>query len=158
MPKPHFIVPFDQNERFTGRKSQLDELENMLFTGARTTQVAVFGLGGVGKTSLTIELVYRIKKQYEDCSIFWIPATNFESLQQAYLNICQQLQLPGWDNNCQDPKRLLQSYLSQASAGRWLLVFDNADDINLWTESHRISPTDGPHSEKPRRTHSLYNP
>jgi tetratricopeptide (TPR) repeat protein len=140
MPKRHFIVPFDQNERFTGRKSELDELEKMLFTGARTTQVAVFGLGGVGKTSLTIELVYRIKKQYEDCSIFWIPATNFESLQQAHLNICQKLQLPGWDNHCEDPKRLLQSYLSQASAGQWLLVFDDADDINLWTKSQGSDP------------------
>jgi tetratricopeptide (TPR) repeat protein len=97
--------------------------------------MAVVGLGGVGKTSLIIELVYRIRSHHKDCSIFWIPATNFESLQQAYLNICKQLQLPGWDNKNEDPKRLLQSYLSQASAGQWLLVFDNADDISLWTRS-----------------------
>ncbi|PVH67508.1 FabD/lysophospholipase-like protein, partial [Cadophora sp. DSE1049] len=128
-----WFVPFEQNRCFTGRESELIEIEQLLFTKGGPTKIAIFGLGGVGKTSLTIELVYRIKKDHKDCSVFWIPATNFESLQQAYLNICQQLHLPGWDNKNEDPKRLLQSYLSQASAGQWLLVFDNADDISMWT-------------------------
>jgi tetratricopeptide (TPR) repeat protein len=128
-------VPFEKNGCFTGRESELIQIEELLFTKGGPTKIAVFGLGGVGKTSLTIELVYRIRLSYKDCSIFWIPATNFESLQQAYLNICQQLQLSGRDKKNEDPKRLLQSYLSQASAGRWLLVFDNADDISMWTGS-----------------------
>ncbi|KAG9235350.1 acyl transferase/acyl hydrolase/lysophospholipase [Amylocarpus encephaloides] len=48
------------------------------------------------------------------------------------------LQLPGWDKNDTDPRRLLQSYLSQASAGQWLLVFDNADDLNMWIGNPEI--------------------
>jgi GTPase SAR1 family protein len=90
-------VPFEKNSCFTGRESELIQIEELLFTKGGPTKIAVFGLGGVGKTSLTIELVYRIRLSHKDFSIFWIPATNFESLQQAYLNICQQLQLPGWD-------------------------------------------------------------
>ncbi len=128
-------MPFEQNRCFTGRESELVEIEELLFTKFGPTKIAIFGLGGVGKTSLMIELAYRTRKDHKDCSIFWIPATNFESLQQAYLNICQQLHLPGWNNTNEDPKRLLQRYLSQASAGQWLLVFDNADDISMWTES-----------------------
>jgi tetratricopeptide (TPR) repeat protein len=135
MPRIKWIVPFEKNRCFTGRESELTRLEELLFAEGGPKKLVVFGLGGIGKTSLTIELVYRIREHHKDCSIFWIPATNFESLQQAYVNICQQLQVPGWDNKTQDPKRLLQSYLSQASAGQWLLVFDNADDISMWTGS-----------------------
>jgi len=84
-----WVVPFDKNGCFTGRESELIQIEELLFTKGGPTKIAVVGLGGVGKTSLMIELVYRIRLSYKDCSIFWIPATNFESLQQAYLNICQ---------------------------------------------------------------------
>ncbi|KAK9384161.1 hypothetical protein V1515DRAFT_589424, partial [Lipomyces mesembrius] len=136
MPKVKWIVPFEKNTCFTGREKELTELEKLLFTEDGPKKIAVFGLGGVGKTSLTIELVYRIRESHKDWSIFWIPATNFESLQQAYLNICQQLQLSGWDEDNANPIKLLQSHLSEASAGHWLLVFDNADDISMWTESH----------------------
>ncbi|KAG9242296.1 hypothetical protein BJ878DRAFT_555788 [Calycina marina] len=135
MPKVKWIVPFERNSSFTGRESELTKLENLLFTEGEQKKIALIGLGGVGKTSLTIELVYRIREHHKDCAIFWIPATNFESLQQAYLSICTQLQLPVWDNRNEDPKKLLQIHLSQASAGQWLLVFDNADDINMWTGS-----------------------
>ncbi|PVH75932.1 FabD/lysophospholipase-like protein, partial [Cadophora sp. DSE1049] len=135
IPKIKWVVPFERNNCFSGRGSELIQLEKLLFSESGPKKIAVFGLGGVGKTSLTIELVYRIREHHEDCSIFWIPATNFESLQQAYFNICKQLYLPGWDNKNEDPKRLLQSFLSQASAGQWLLVFDNADDISMWTGS-----------------------
>ncbi|KAH9220074.1 hypothetical protein DL95DRAFT_404095 [Leptodontidium sp. 2 PMI_412] len=137
MPKIKWVVPFERNKFFTGRGLELSQLEELLFTEGGPKRIGVFGLGGVGKTSLTIELVYRIREHYKDYSIFWIPATNFESLQQAYVNICQHLQFPRWDHKNEDPKRLLQIYLSQASAGRWLLVFDNADDINMWTGSER---------------------
>jgi len=124
-------VPFERNSFFTGRESELPKLEKLLFTEGRPKKIAVSGLGGVGKTSLTIELVYRTREHQEDYSIFWVPATNFESLQQAYLNICTQLQLPGWYDRNEDPKRLLQSYMSQASVSQWLLVNDDADDINM---------------------------
>jgi hypothetical protein len=133
MPRIKWIVPFERNSCFTGRESELTRLEKQLYTEGGPKKIAVIGLGGVGKTSLIVELAYRIRKDHEDCSVFWIPAMNFESLQQAYLNICQQLRLSGWDNKNEDPKRLLQHYLSQDSAGQWLLVFDNADDISMWT-------------------------
>ena len=103
-------MPFERNSFFTGRESELPKLEKLLFTEGRPKKIAVSGLGGVGTTSLTIELVYRTRENQEDYLIFWVPATNFESLQQAYLNICTQLQLPGWYDRNEDPKILLQSY------------------------------------------------
>jgi len=56
---------------------------------------------------------------------------NIESLQEAYMEIGLQLGIPKADDKV-DIQQLVQHYLSQKSGGLWLLVFDNADDIDLW--------------------------
>ena len=108
----------------------------MLFSGEKskdyTAKVAIIGLGGVGKTQVVLELLFRTRDKDPDCSIIWIPATNRESLHQAYLEAAKQLGIPGLQDDKEDVKRLVQGYLSKESTGRWLLVFDNADDIDMW--------------------------
>jgi hypothetical protein len=79
-----------------------------------------------------LELLFRIKYKHPDCFLIWIPATNTESLHQAYLETAQQLGIPGWKDNKADIKRLVQAHLSKESSGQWLLVFDNADDLDMW--------------------------
>jgi len=116
-------VPFDKNPNFTGRGTQLAQLEGKLFVGEQTTKVAITGLGGIGKTQLVLALVYRVRDKYRNCSVIWIPATNMESLHQAYLNVARQLGIAGCEEEQADVKRLVQGYLSKGSAGKWLLVF-----------------------------------
>jgi hypothetical protein len=65
--------------------------------------------------------------------VLWIPAADIESLHQGYMHIAQRLGIPGWNNEKSNVKRLVQQYLSQEGAGQWLLVFDNVDDVSLWT-------------------------
>ncbi|KAI9776224.1 MAG: hypothetical protein M1816_005406, partial [Peltula sp. TS41687] len=125
-------VPFLRNTHFVGRHSQLEELERTLFAKDRPSKIAVTGLGGVGKTQIVLELAYRTRERYPECSIFWMPAANAESLEQAYLGVGQQLRIPGLDKEQADVKKLLQYHLSQESVGQWLLIFDNADDIDMW--------------------------
>lgn len=84
-----------------------------------------------------LELAYRIREKYPKCSIFWIPATNSGSLLQAYLEVGQQLGISGLDEEQADIKKLVQCHLSQESAGRWLLIFDNADDMDMWIQNAR---------------------
>ena len=104
----------------------------MLFIRDQTTKIAVTGLGGVGKTQLVLELVYRTREKFENCTIIWVPAIDMESVQQAYHDIAQQLKIPGWEEDKANIKRLVQVYLSKESVGQWLLLFDNADDIDMW--------------------------
>jgi hypothetical protein len=127
-----WLVPFERNPRFIGRESHLAELNERLFAMDQATKIAITELGGVGKTQLALELVYRTRDKYKNCLIIWIPATDTESLQQAYLHVAHQLGIPGWDDEKVDVKRLVQSYLSKESVGQRLLVFDNADDIEMW--------------------------
>ncbi|KIM93232.1 hypothetical protein OIDMADRAFT_75421, partial [Oidiodendron maius Zn] len=135
-----WIVPFDRNPRFTGRESQLSQLQDMLFVKDQTTKIAITGLGGVGKTQLVLELIYRTREKHRKCSVIWIPAMNLESLLQAYRDIAQQLGIPGWEDNKSDIKKLVKDHLSKKGAGQWVLVFDNADNIDMWTKS----PENGP--------------
>ena len=87
--------------------------------------------------------MYRIRDKHQHCSVIWIPAANIESLHQAYLDTARQLRIPGWEEDTADVKRLVQGYLSKKSAGQWLLLFDNADDINLWIGQSESEPGSG---------------
>ncbi|KAL7906195.1 hypothetical protein GGI35DRAFT_117899 [Trichoderma velutinum] len=129
-----WVVPFDQNPSFTGREFELQKVRQMLFTGRQIVKVAITGLGGVGKTQLALELAYQIGAEMKDCSVIWIPATSKESLEQAYLNAARLLSIPGWEDEKADIKKLVKDYLSSDSAGQWLLVIDNADDISMWID------------------------
>ncbi|KAI9764071.1 MAG: hypothetical protein M1840_008875 [Geoglossum simile] len=130
--KACWTVPFERNPRFVGRHSHLNQLENSLFAQDRPPTLAITGLGGIGKTQIALELAYRIREKYPECSIFWVPATNTESLQQAYLDVGQQLGIHGLQEEQADVKKLVQRHLSQESAGQWLLIFDSADDMDTW--------------------------
>jgi hypothetical protein len=125
------MVPFNRNLQFTGRVDQLAELERRLFVGEQTSKIAITGLGGVGKTQLVLELAYRTRARYQSCSVLWIPATDTESLREAYLDVAQQLKITGWDDKKADVKKLVQLHLSKTT-GRWLLIFDNADNVDMW--------------------------
>jgi tetratricopeptide (TPR) repeat protein len=127
-----WIVPFERNPHFTGRESQLEQLEEMLFAEEYTPKIAISGLGGVGKTQLLLELLHRTKDKHKHCSVIWISATNLESVHQAYLNVARELGIPGYEEENVDVKKLVQVFLSKDSAGQWLLVFDNADDVDMW--------------------------
>jgi tetratricopeptide (TPR) repeat protein len=130
-------VPFERNPSFIGRESQLVQLEEKLFTKDQTAKMAITGLGGVGKTQVVLELAYRVREKHKNCSVVWIPATDIETLQQAYEDVAQQLGIPGWEEDKADVKKLVQGYLSKESAGQWLLVFDSADDIEMWIAKPR---------------------
>ncbi|KAI4592133.1 hypothetical protein KJ359_011508 [Pestalotiopsis sp. 9143b] len=129
-----WMVPFERNSSFTGRESELERLRQALSKADRTAKVAITGLGGVGKTQLALEVIYRWKVKHKTCAIIWIPVTSKESLGLAYLNAAKQLGIPGCDDDKADVKNLVKDHLSLESAGQWLLVFDNADDMDMWID------------------------
>jgi hypothetical protein len=130
--KAHWVVPFDRNQQFVGRDPLLKRLESALFAQNQAAKFAVYGLGGIGKTQIALELAYSAKETYHDCSVFWVPATNVESLQQAFENIGRQLGVPGLEDVRTNVKKLVQRYLNQQSAGQWLLILDNVDEVDMW--------------------------
>ena len=122
-------VPFERNPKFTGRKELLDDLVQKLQQSTNTKRIAVFGLGGVGKTQLVLELAYQMQQL---CAVFWIPVNSLANLQGAFYEVAKKLRLLGCEKDGDHIVELVQSYLSDESIGPWLLVLDNADDLSLW--------------------------
>ena len=90
-------------------------------------KLALVDLGGVGKTQVALELTYTIKERWPACSIFWVPAVSGESFKQAYRTIASRCFITLSPVE-EDPKETVRRYLSGETAGKWLLVVDNADD------------------------------
>ena len=113
-----------------GRTEKLKELEERLVASSDCQKLALVGLGGVGKTQVALQLVYTLKECWPDCSIFWVPAVSSESFEQAYRKIASDCSI-ALSPMEEDPKESVQRYLSGKTAGKWLLVVDNADDEEI---------------------------
>ena len=116
-----------QNAFFTGRSSTLEQLRAAFL--ARKTGVfvqALTGLGGIGKTQIVLEYVYRYAQTYQ--AIFWVTADPQGDLLADYVGIARFLHLP----EQQEPNQVLivdaiKQWFQQHEG--WLLVFDNVEEV-----------------------------
>ncbi|KAH8727406.1 kinesin light chain 3 [Phaeosphaeriaceae sp. PMI808] len=126
------IIPFSQNHYFVGRKSQLAELETKLFNNEQTaTTLAIVGPGGTGKSQLALEVAHRTRQNNKKCSVFWMDASDKDSLYQSYASVAQKLNVLGWDDDQPDMKQLAKRCVVEISARQCLLIFDNAEDTTI---------------------------
>ncbi|PYI12403.1 TPR-like protein [Aspergillus sclerotiicarbonarius CBS 121057] len=128
--KRHWMVPFTRNSRFVGRQNEIDRLEELTMYSSESSKSAICGLGGIGKTQIALELAYRIRDKTSEYSIFWIPCTSYEPLGQNDMSPARS----------DLTKEQVKAYLSQCKAGKWLLIFDNADDSEMWTKGSPVAP------------------
>ncbi|KIV84987.1 hypothetical protein PV11_00730 [Exophiala sideris] len=129
---PVWHVPFDQIPGFVGRTDELKRLQERTFDPEGRRIVALLGLGGIGKSRLALELLFRVKSEHSDYSVFWIQASDQLTLEKDVREIGKKLEIPGIENDQADVKTLVKQRLSSSAAGRWLLILDNADDEALW--------------------------
>src|SRR5712692_8512430 len=124
-------IPYRRNPYFTGREDLLTRLHELLHSGkvtALTQPQAISGLGGIGKTQTAVEYAYRSRGDYQ--AVLWASAASRETLISDFVALAALLQLPERDVADQGVvvaavKRWL------ASNKGWLLILDNADDLEL---------------------------
>ncbi|KAF4232361.1 hypothetical protein CNMCM6805_010007 [Aspergillus fumigatiaffinis] len=133
----HLMIPFARNPHFVGRQKEIQEIEDSIYAPGGPKKLAITGLGGVGKTQIALELAYRMRDREPQCSIFWIPCTSYDAVEQAYISIAQMVGLhtvePG------EVKERLQTYFSQTDE-KWILIFDNADEMGMWAKGSPAAP------------------
>jgi tetratricopeptide (TPR) repeat protein len=111
---------------FTGRVEELDRLRQVLVSGAPgASLVAVYGLGGVGKTQLALAYAARFAGDYDVA--WWIRAEQPATLAYDFAALAAALRL---GSQGEPDQRAAIEHVRQwlSRNGRWLLVFDSARD------------------------------
>lgn len=122
-----------RNPFFTGREAVLDQLHRHLRQdGERVVSlVPVHGMGGIGKTQVACEYVYRYASAYS--LVCWVNADDATLAAMTLVALATDLGL------CTDgPPDTVVGRLWQTLARRddWLLVYDNVDEPSLATHLH----------------------
>jgi tetratricopeptide (TPR) repeat protein len=129
-----------RNRHFTGRVELLDQLVTALKLGTTTSVLpqALRGIGGVGKTQLVVEFVYRHQHEYD--LVWWIPAEQTATVLTSLTQLAEVLNLQVTD----DRQETAASVLVELAGSDldWLLVYDNADDPEALSQ---LIPSTGGH-------------
>jgi hypothetical protein len=128
-------APQIDEDDFIGRDSELEQLRTWLTPRPkRQNVVALCGLGGMGKTQLSIQFARKSVNTYS--SIFWLNAKDENTLKAGLATLAAQVEnyTSLSVNDAQEQERMAQQarqWLSRPDNDQWLVVYDNYDDPHL---------------------------
>lgn len=137
-----FVVPFGQNQGFVGREDILRNLLRRIPPDASPNEcqrTVIEGLGGIGKTQVAIEVLYRLRALRPNCAVFWAAALDLSMVDTSFREIGRSLGLPGIEHHAADAEAIVKAALSKDDAIPWLLVIDNIDDPLLMEHGKLMS-------------------
>lgn len=111
-----------RNPDFLGRGAELETMREALVQGTGT-RYALVGAGGVGKSETAAEYAHRFAGSYD--TVWWVPAHSRQSVRRALGALGRRV----LGDVGTDPAGAVVARLSESS-DPWLLVFDNADDLD----------------------------
>ena len=107
----------------------------------------IFGIGGVGKSSLAVAFAHSCRANSTYDAIFWIRSETSIAIQESFTEIACALELPrasgdhgsniilvkDWLNKtCMFQSVLSNDFTTKAStAKKWLLIYDNVEEFKL---------------------------
>jgi tetratricopeptide (TPR) repeat protein len=116
-----------RNSVFTGRGDVFQRLrEQFDRVKLATVPQVLLGLGGVGKTQVALEYAYRFIADYD--LVWWIDAEQPDRVAVSLAELAARLGLRVSENVADAAVAARDALQHGQLAGRWLLIFDNADD------------------------------
>ena len=127
------------------REDELSKLHNALRGDGSRRVVVLQGLGGIGKTQLSIAYAKRHKDDYS--AIFWLNIKDEDSVKQSFAKLAKQISrehpsaIPvsnqETNQNLDEVVESVKAWLSLPNNTRWLMIYDNYDTPKL---SSRTDP------------------
>ena len=126
-------------EHFVAREEELAEMHRTLSGDGGRHTVVLHGLGGIGKTQLTVAYAKRHKDNYS--AILWLNIKDEDALKQSFAKVAGQIlrehpsasRLSSMDmkENLDEVIDAVKSWLSLLNNTRWLIIYDNYDNPKL---------------------------
>ncbi|HWO60449.1 MAG TPA: FxSxx-COOH system tetratricopeptide repeat protein [Umezawaea sp.] len=116
---------------FVGRDADLEELRDRLSeAGDSRVVVTLGGVPGIGKSELALEYAYRFASDYD--LVWWLPSQDRQSVLVSLANLAARLRQPGSTDF--GTTSALERLAGDPAYQRFLLVYDNADDLAVLDE------------------------
>ncbi|MEU6773756.1 FxSxx-COOH system tetratricopeptide repeat protein [Streptomyces sp. NPDC046759] len=126
---PAVLDTFRRNRRFTGRDAELEQIRTLLTTPGPdrgpVTRIVLHGTSGTGKTQIAAEYTHRFGNDYD--VVWWVDATHRAKARERLAALAPRLGLPV-SERIGERIRALHEAARSAGHGRWLLVFDGAEE------------------------------
>jgi hypothetical protein len=126
-------------EHFVAREEELTEMYKTLSGDGSRRTIVLHGLGGIGKTQLTVAYAKRHKDNYS--AVFWLNIKDEDSLKQSFAKVAKQIlrehplasRLSSVDvkENLDEVIDAVKAWLSLPNNTRWLMIYDNYDNPKL---------------------------
>jgi hypothetical protein len=128
-----------ETEHFVAREEEFAKMHRTLSGDGSRRTIVLHGLGGIGKTQLTVAYAKRYKDSYS--AVFWLNIKDEDSLKQSFAKVAKQIlrqhplasRLSSVDvkENLDEVIDAVKAWLSLPKNTRWLIVYDNYDNPKL---------------------------
>ncbi|MCT4563542.1 MAG: FxSxx-COOH system tetratricopeptide repeat protein [Maledivibacter sp.] len=121
-------LKFRRNRHFSGRGNILKSIKDKFDNQIDSDKVFILtGLGGVGKTQIALEYIFRFQENYE--VVWWIESEDSSTIIKSYNSLL--IKLGFVDKEIEDVNEvvlMISEWASQNS--NWLFVYDNASNFD----------------------------
>ncbi|EFZ04211.1 heterokaryon incompatibility protein [Metarhizium robertsii] len=139
-----FSVIFSLSEvpeihNFVAREREIAEVRRAISSDGSRRVVIIHGLGGIGKTQLTVAYTKRYRDEHS--AIFWFNIKDEASIKQSFTKVARQIlqqhpdasRLSALDlqDSHNEVVEAVKSWLSLPGNTGWLIVYDNYDNPRL---------------------------
>lgn len=116
---PCYVLPPIRTTRFFDRDDVIEKIDSHFRdsdSAAPLRSLALYGMGGVGKSHVAMKFLEQKLATKEYDAIFWVKAESSVSIQQSFTEIALRLKLPDTGSASHDENRMiLKGWLQQTS-------------------------------------------
>ena len=131
-----FLAP-RRNSCFCGRENELSAILGILKGNQNScVDTAIYGLGGIGKTSIAVEFIWRHKNEYPG-GIFWISGESNMTFQSSVREMALEMEITSPESDFSSTLMKALVWLKK-QCKMWCLIVDNLDQLEMSEDMRKL--------------------